>query len=128
MKTTLITDITGQDGSCLADLLLEKGYRVYGMVRRSSTENFERIEHIKTRINLREGDLQDQLSLINIVEGTRVDEIYNLSAQSFVPTSWRKPLLTGEFTALGVAHLLEAVRHVNHGIRVLPDFEQRDVR
>lgn len=113
MKTALITGITGQDGSYLAELLLDKGYKVYGMVRRSSSENFERIKHIKDRIELRQGDLLDQLSLINLMEETGADEVYNLAAQSFVPTSWTKPLLTGEFTALGVARMLEAVRHVN---------------
>ena len=116
-KTALITGITGQDGSYLADLLLEKNYRVFGMVRRSSTENFERIEHIRDRIELREGDLLDQLSLIKLMEESEPDEIYNLAAQSFVPTSWTKPLLTGEFTALGVTRMLEAVRHVNPKIR-----------
>lgn len=112
-KRALITGITGQDGSYLAELLLEKGYTVYGMVRRSSTENFERIEHIRDRIILRQGDLLDQLSLIKLVEEAEPEEIYNLAAQSFVPTSWTKPLLTGEFTALGVTKMLEAVRLVN---------------
>jgi len=110
MKTALITGITGQDGSYLADLLLTKGYRVFGMVRRSSTENFERIEHIKDRIELRQGDLLDQLSLIDLVKEVQPDEIYNLAAQSFVPTSWTQPVLTSEFTALGVTRLLEAIR------------------
>ena len=117
MKKALITGITGQDGSYLAELLLDKGYEVYGMVRRSSTENFERIEHIKDRITLQEGDLLDQLSLINIIEESGVEEVYNLAAQSFVPTSWKKPLLTGEFTALGVTRMLEAIRHVNPKIK-----------
>jgi len=117
MKKALVTGITGQDGSYLADFLLEKGYKVYGMVRRSSTENFERIEHIKDRVELLEGDLLDQLSLINIMDETGVEEVYNLAAQSFVPTSWKKPLLTGEFTALGVTRMLEAIRHVNPGIK-----------
>lgn len=117
MKKALITGITGQDGSYLAELLLEKGYKVYGMVRRSSTENFERIQHIKDKIELKEGDLLDQLSLINLIEESEVDEIYNLAAQSFVPTSWKKPLLTGEFTALGVTRMLEAVRHVNKNLK-----------
>jgi GDPmannose 4,6-dehydratase len=109
-KTALITGITGQDGSYLAEFLLEKGYKVYGMVRRSSTENFERIEHLRDRVILRQGDLLDQLSLLTLIEEAQPDEIYNLAAQSFVPTSWTKPLLTGEFTALGVTRMLEAMR------------------
>jgi len=113
----LITGITGQDGSYLAELLLEKGYDVYGMVRRSSTETFIRIEHIRNKITFVQADLLDQLSLINIVEETRPDEIYNLAAQSFVPTSWNQPLLTGDFNALGVTRLLEAVRLVNKKIK-----------
>lgn len=117
LKTALITGITGQDGSYLAELLLDKGYKVYGMVRRSSTENFERIEDIRDRIELRQGDLLDQLSLVNLINESKPDEIYNLAAQSFVPTSWTKPLLTGEFTALGVTRMLEAVRHVNPEIK-----------
>jgi GDPmannose 4,6-dehydratase len=117
MKKALITGITGQDGSYLAELLLEKGYEVYGMVRRSSTESFERLEHIKDSINLVEGDLLDQLSLINIIEESRAEEVYNLAAMSFVPTSWKKPLLTGDFTGLGVTRMLEAIRHVNPKIK-----------
>lgn len=113
----LITGVTGQDGSYLADFLLAKGYEVWGMVRRSSTENFERIEHIKDKITLRQADLLDQLSLVELLEESRPDEVYNLAAQSFVPTSWRQPLLTGEFTALGVTKLLEAIRHVNPRIK-----------
>lgn len=113
----LITGITGQDGSYLADLLLEKGYEVYGMVRRSSTENFERIEHIKDRINLVHGDLLDQLSLLTNVEEIRPDEVYNLAAQSFVPASWKQPMLTGEFNALGVTKLLEAIRQIDRKIK-----------
>ncbi len=116
-KTALITGITGQDGSYLAELLLSKGYRVIGMVRRASTETFERITHMRDRLDLREGDLLDQLSLINLIESVQPDEIYNLAAQSFVPTSWTKPLLTGEFTALGVTRMLEAIRYVNRKIR-----------
>lgn len=116
-KTALITGITGQDGSYLAEFLLSKGYKVYGMVRRSSSENFDRIEHLRDKVELRQGDLLDQLSLINLIEETQPDEIYNLAAQSFVPTSWTKPLLTGDFTALGVTRMLEAVRHVNRKIR-----------
>lgn len=109
-KTALITGITGQDGSYLAEFLLGKGYKVYGMVRRSSTENFERIEHLRDKVILRQGDLLDQLSLVTLIEEAQPDEIYNLAAQSFVPTSWTKPLLTGEFTALGVTRMLEAMR------------------
>ncbi len=113
----LITGITGQDGSYLAELLLDKGYDVYGMVRRSSTESFERIEHLKDEITLLQADLLDQLSIIGIVEESRPDEIYNLAAQSFVPTSWNQPILTGEFTGLGVTRILEAVRLVNKNIK-----------
>ncbi|MBN1558047.1 MAG: GDP-mannose 4,6-dehydratase [Lentisphaerae bacterium] len=108
----LITGITGQDGSYLADLLLEKGYDVYGMVRRASTENFERIAHIRDRVSLCQADLLDELSLIQLLEDVRPDEIYNLAAMSFVPTSWSQPILTGEFTAIGVVRLLEAMRRV----------------
>jgi GDPmannose 4,6-dehydratase len=108
----LITGVTGQDGSYLADLLLEKGYEVCGMVRRSSTENFERINHLRDRIELRQADLLDELSLIEILEDVRPDEIYNLAAMSFVPTSWTQPILTGEFTAIGVVRILEAMRRV----------------
>jgi GDPmannose 4,6-dehydratase len=107
----LITGITGQDGSYLADLLLSKGYDVVGMVRRASTENFERIDHIRDRIRLVQGDLLDQLSLIRLLEEERPDEIYNLAAMSFVPTSWQQPVLTAEYTATGVTRILEAVRH-----------------
>jgi len=113
----LITGITGQDGSYLADFLLEKGYQVYGMVRRASTENFERIEHIKDKITLVQADLLDQLSLIEIIQDIRPDEVYNLAAQSFVPTSWVQPVLTGEFTALGVTRMLEAIRLVDRKIK-----------
>ena len=116
-KTALVTGVTGQDGSYLSEFLLDKGYRVFGMVRRSSSENFERIEHIRDRLELREGDLLDQLSLINLIKEAEPDEIYNMAAQSFVPTSWAKPLLTGEFTALGVTRMLEAVRSVGTNIR-----------
>jgi GDPmannose 4,6-dehydratase len=113
----LITGITGQDGSYLAEFLLEKGYTVCGMVRRASKENFERIEHIRSRLDLRQADLLDQLSLIQLIENTRPHEVYNLAAQSFVPTSWTQPVLTGEFTALGVTRLLDAIRLVDQGIR-----------
>ena len=113
----MITGITGQDGSYLAEFLLEKGYAVCGMVRRASQENYERIEHIRGRIDLRQADLLDQLSLIQLIEQTRPHEVYNLAAQSFVPTSWTQPVLTGEFTALGVTRLLDAIRLVDSTIR-----------
>jgi GDPmannose 4,6-dehydratase len=109
----LITGITGQDGSYLAEFLLEKGYDVVGMIRRSSTEPFARIDHIKDRITLVHGDLLDQLSLITILEEHRPSEVYNLAAQSFVPTSWSQPVLTGEFNALGVTKMLEAIRLID---------------
>jgi GDPmannose 4,6-dehydratase len=111
-RTALITGITGQDGSYLGELLLEKGYRVVGMVRRASTENFERIAHIRDRVELRQADLLDQLSLIDLVRTVGPDEIYNLAAQSFVPTSWVQPVLTTEFDAIGVTRILEAIRLV----------------
>lgn len=117
-KVALITGITGQDGSYLAELLLEKGYKVYGMVRRASTEKFERIEHILGDIELIQGDLLDQLSLINILKQAKPSEVYNLAAQSFVPTSWGQPVLTAEFTAVGVTRLLEAIRVVDPSIRM----------
>jgi GDPmannose 4,6-dehydratase len=113
----LITGITGQDGSYLAELLLEKGYEVFGMVRRSSTEKFDRIGHIRDKIHLRQADLLDQLSLIRLIGDCQPDEIYNLAAQSFVPTSWEQPMLTGEFNALGVTKMLEAIRLVNKKIK-----------
>jgi GDPmannose 4,6-dehydratase len=116
-KIALITGITGQDGSFLAELLLSKGYQVHGVVRRSSTENFERIGHLRSKVNLIQADLLDQYSLIDAVKTSRPSEIYNLAAQSFVPTSWGQPVLTGEFTALGVTRLLEAVRLVDRNIR-----------
>ncbi|MCX7818845.1 MAG: GDP-mannose 4,6-dehydratase [Kiritimatiellae bacterium] len=112
MKRALITGITGQDGSYLAEWLLSKGYTVIGMVRRASTENFERIEHLRDRITLLQGDLLDPFSLIQVLEVAQPDEIYNLAAMSFVPTSWNQPTLTGEFTALGVTRLLDAIRTV----------------
>jgi len=117
MKRALVTGITGQDGSYLADLLLEKGYEVHGMVRRSSTESFERIDHIRDRVVFHQADLLDQHSIIEAVQGAQPDELYNLAAQSFVPTSWKQPVLTGEFTALGVTRMLEAVRLLNKDIR-----------
>jgi GDPmannose 4,6-dehydratase len=110
MKTALITGITGQDGSYLAELLLEKGYRVCGLVRRSSTLNFERIHHIQERIELVSGDLSDQNSLFYALEESEPDEVYNLAAQSFVQTSWTQPVLTGDVTGLGVTRVLEAIR------------------
>ncbi|MDQ3553101.1 MAG: GDP-mannose 4,6-dehydratase [Chloroflexota bacterium] len=116
-KTALITGITGQDGSYLAELLLEKGYRVVGMTRRSSSSAHERIDHLAGRIELVQGDLLDQASLVSALQTTRPDEVYNLGAQSFVPTSWNQPTLTAEFTALGVTRLLEAVRQVDPAIR-----------
>ena len=112
MKKALITGITGQDGSYLAELLLSKGYQVTGMVRRASTETFDRIAHFKDRINLRQADLLDQFSLVKLLDEIQPDEIYNLAAMSFVPTSWTQPVLTGEFTALGVTKILEAMRMV----------------
>ncbi len=117
MKKALITGITGQDGSYLAEFLLEKGYEVYGMVRRSSTEKFDRLNHIKERITLVQADLLDQLSIIDIIDKIRPNEVYNLAAQSFVPTSWRQPVLTGEFNALGVTKVLEAIRLIDKNIR-----------
>lgn len=109
-KTALITGLTGQDGSYLAEFLLEQGYKVVGMVRRSSTVNFGRIEHIQDHVTMVHGDLLDQTSLIDIMAEYRPDEIYNLAAQSFVPVSWKQPVLTGEFTAIGVTRVLEAMR------------------
>jgi GDPmannose 4,6-dehydratase len=117
VKTALITGITGQDGSYLAELLLEKGYRVVGMTRRSSTASDERIAHIRDRIEIVQGDLLDQASLVEALRTVAPAEVYNLAAQSFVPTSWNQPVLTGEFTALGVTRVLEAIRQVDLGIR-----------
>jgi GDPmannose 4,6-dehydratase len=116
-KSALITGITGQDGSYLAELLLEKGYDVHGMVRRSSEEKFERIGHLRDRIRLHQGDLLDQYSLASLLVSIKPTEVYNLAAQSFVPTSWNQPVLTGEFTALGVTKMLEAIRHTLPGTR-----------
>ena len=110
-KRALITGITGQDGSYLAELLLSKGYQVHGMVRRSSSENFERIDHLRDQVTLHQADLLDQYSISAMLEQAEPDEVYNLAAQSFVPTSWSQPVLTGEFTALGVTKMLEAIRH-----------------
>ncbi len=117
MPNALITGVTGQDGSYLAEFLLEKGYTVFGVVRRASTENFERIEHLRDRINLVQADLLDQLSLIEALEESEPNEVYNLAAQSFVPTSWKQPVLTAEFDAVGVTRLLEAIRTVDRRIR-----------
>jgi len=117
MPTAIITGVTGQDGSYLADFLLKKGYNVIGMVRRSSTVTFGRIEHIQNDISIIQGDLHDQSSLVSLIEEFNPDEVYNLAAQSFVPTSWKQPVLTGEVTALGVTRILEAVRLVNPKIR-----------
>ena len=117
-KRALITGITGQDGSYLAELLLEKGYEVHGLVRRASTTNYWRIEHLLDRIHLKPGDLLDQLSLIKVIDEVRPDEIYNLAAMSFVPASWDQPLLTGEFNSQGVTRVLEAVRQVDSRIRL----------
>jgi len=116
-KTALILGITGQDGSYLAEFLLSKGYKVFGIIRRSSVEKFERIGHLMDKITLLQGDLLDQYSLIEAVKAANPDEVYNLAAQSFVPTSWNQPVLTGEFTALGVTRILEAVRQVNPKIK-----------
>ncbi|HWT06846.1 MAG TPA: GDP-mannose 4,6-dehydratase [Xanthomonadales bacterium] len=116
-KTALITGITGQDGSFLAEFLLEQGYRVVGMTRRTSTDVHERIQHLVDRIEIVSGDLLDQSSITSIVAAVRPDEIYNLAAQSFVPTSWHQPVLTGEFTALGVTRVLESIRAVDKSIK-----------
>jgi GDPmannose 4,6-dehydratase len=113
MPTAIVTGITGQDGSYLAEFLLSKGYEVIGMVRRSSTVTFQRIKHIQDSVMIIQGDLHDQSSLVDLIERYRPDEVYNLAAQSFVPTSWNQPVLTGEVTALGVTRLLEAIRLVN---------------
>jgi GDPmannose 4,6-dehydratase len=117
VTSALITGVTGQDGSYLAEFLLSKGYRVIGMVRRSSTITFERIHHIQDDLEIVQGDLHDQSSLVDLVEEFRPDEVYNLAAQSFVPTSWNQPVLTGEVTALGVTRILEAIRLVNPATR-----------
>jgi GDPmannose 4,6-dehydratase len=118
MPTALITGVTGQDGSYLAEFLLERGYRVVGMVRRTSTLNFHRIAHIQDRIELVPGDLGDQVSIIHILEEYQPDEVYNLAAQSFVQTSWNQPVFTGDVTALGVTRVLDAIRIVNPKIRM----------
>jgi GDPmannose 4,6-dehydratase len=117
MPTAIITGITGQDGSYLAELLLSKGYKVVGVARRASTVTYERIEHLLDKISVVQGDLTDQGSLIALLEEHKPTEVYNLAAQSFVPTSWNQPALTGDVTALGVTRLLEAIRYVNPKIR-----------
>jgi GDPmannose 4,6-dehydratase len=116
-KKALITGVTGQDGSYLAEFLLKQDYKVIGMVRRTSTVNFQRIQHIQDRLTLAQGDLLDQSSLVDIVREHHPHEVYNLAAQSFVPTSWKQPVLTGEFTALGVTRVLEAIRMVDPTMR-----------
>lgn len=116
-KRALITGITGQDGSYLAELLLAEGYEVFGIVRRSSSENFERIGHIQDQLTLLSGDLMDEVSLINVLKESKPEEVYNLAAQSFVQTSWLQPVLTGETTALGVTRMLDAIRTVDPEIR-----------
>ncbi len=117
MPIALIVGVTGQDGSYLAEFLLSKGYRVVGLVRRSSTEKFDRITHLMDKMELAEGDVLDQLSLIDALETIQPDEVYNLAAQSFVPRSWAEPTLTSEINALGVTRILEAIRHVNRKIK-----------
>ena len=116
-RRALITGVTGQDGSYLAELLLDKGYEVSGVVRRSSTESFERIAHLEGRIELLQADLLDQVSLQEALRASRPHEVYNLAAQSFVPTSWSQPVLTAEFTGVGVTRMLEAVRSADPSIR-----------
>lgn len=116
-KRALITGITGQDGSYLAEFLLSKGYEVHGMVRRSSDEKFDRILHVRDRIKLHQGDLLDQYSMASLLTKVEPHEVYNLAAQSFVPTSWTQPVLTGEFTGLGVTKMLEAIRHTAPKVR-----------
>jgi GDPmannose 4,6-dehydratase len=116
-RRALITGITGQDGAYLAEFLLGKGYEVHGMVRRASTEGFERMEHLRSRLHLHQADLLDQLSIVTILADVRPHEVYNLAAQSFVPTSFSQPLLTAEFTGLGVTRMLEAIRHVDPTVR-----------
>src|SRR6476661_10064217 len=117
-QRALITGITGQDGSYLAELLLDKGYQVFGMVRRSSAPNLWRIEHLRDRITLKPADLLDQLSIIRLIDEIRPHELYNLGAMSFVPASWDQPMLTGEFNAQGVTRVLEAIRQVDTSIRL----------
>jgi GDPmannose 4,6-dehydratase len=127
VPTAIITGVTGQDGSYLAELLLSKGYRVVGMVRRSSVITFERIQHLKEQIDIIQGDLHDQSSLMDLVEQYKPDELYNLAAQSFVPTSWNQPVLTGEVTALGVTRI-GSCPPARPKDALLPGFLQRNVR
>ena len=127
-QRAFITGITGQDGSYLAELLLAKGYHVIGMMRRSSTLNFERIGHLQDDLELVSGDLLDEASMIQVLRQHRPEEVYNLAAQSFVQTSFSQPVLTGETTALGVTRLLDAVRMVDPGDPLLPGLVERDVR
>src|SRR2546430_15549815 len=117
-KRAIITGITGQDGSYLAELLLSKGYEVVGTVRRASAPNFWRVQHLLDRITIKPADLLDQLSIIRLVDEVRPHELYNLAAMSFVPASWDQPVLTGEFNAQGVTRVLEAIRHVVQSIRM----------
>ena len=117
-KRAVITGITGQDGSYLAELLVEKGYEVVGVVRRSSSPNMWRIQHLLDRVSLRPADLLDQLSLLRLIQDVKPDEIYNLAAMSFVPASWDQPLLTGDYNSMGVTRLLEAIRHVDPAIKL----------
>src|SRR5207245_7390381 len=117
-KRAMITGITGQDGSYLAELLLSKGYEVVGTVRRASAPNFWRVQHLLDRITIKPADLLDQLSIIRLVDEVRPHELYNLAAMSFVPASWDQPMLTGEFKAQGVTRVLEAIRHVDHKVRI----------
>src|SRR3954470_5727503 len=117
-KRAVITGVTGQDGSYLAELLLDEGYEVTGVVRRSSSPNLWRIEHLLDRITLRPADLLDQLSLMRIIDDVKPHEFYNLAAMSFVPASWDQPLLTGEFNSMGVTRLLEAIRQVDPAVRL----------
>ncbi len=127
-KRALITGITGQDGSYLTEFLLDKGYEVFGVIRRLSAPNVWRIQHLLDRVTLLQGDLLDQLSLIKAVEKAQPDEFYNLAAMSFVPASWDQPMLTGEYNSQGVTRALEAVRSVNTEDSFLPGLVERDVR
>ncbi len=128
-RRALITGITGQDGAYLAEFLLGKGYEVHGMVRRASTEGFERMDdHLRSRLHLHQADLLDQLSIVTLLSAVRPHEVYNLAAQSFVPTSFSQPLLTAEFTGLGVTRVLEAIRLIDPAIRFYQASSQRDVR
>jgi len=117
-KRAVVTGITGQDGSYLAEFLLEKGYEVIGVVRRSSLPNLGRIQHLIDRVSLRPADLLDQLSLLRLIQDVKPHEIYNLAAMSFVPASWDQPLLTGDYNSMGVTRLLEAIRHVDTSIKL----------